>query len=220
MKYIRDPLEIEKNSNKIIDARLDRGKFDEREWIVVKRVVHATADFEYARVMEFSPDAVGKGLSALRRGCRIVTDTRMAEAGINKRLVKDAGCDVRSYGDHLDVAIISREFGITRAMASMMIAAEEGKNGIFAIGNAPTALFKLVELVQDGKVCPDLIIGVPVGLVGAAASKEALSTISIPYLITRGEKGGSVVAVAIINVLLSLLSIRPDVNNTNVLKKG
>lgn len=205
LKYIKDPRLIEKKSFEIIESCIDRANFDDKELAIVKRVIHATADFEYARILKFSKEAVDEGLNALRKGCRIITDTRMTEAGINKRALKAAGCEVGCYIDHPDAARISRELGITRAMASIIMAAGNKDNRIFAIGNAPTALFKLVELVKKGTLSPALVIGVPVGFVGAGESKDALSNLDVPHIITGGRKGGSTVAAAVVNALLYML---------------
>ncbi|MCR4429582.1 MAG: precorrin-8X methylmutase [Tepidanaerobacteraceae bacterium] len=205
MEYISDPGAIEKKSYEIIESHVHRGKFDEREWAIVRRVIHSVADFEYADIIKFSEKAVEAGLAAMRRGCRIVTDTRMAKAGISWKALEASGCVVKCYADYPEVASESRKLGITRAMASIMEAEREAIDGIFAIGNAPTALFKLLELAKEGRIKPDLVIGVPVGFVGAAESKEALAASKIPHIITRGRKGGSTVAVAIVNALLSML---------------
>ncbi|MDI3481364.1 MAG: precorrin-8X/cobalt-precorrin-8 methylmutase [Tepidanaerobacteraceae bacterium] len=202
MEYVRDPAAIEKTSYEIIESHVDRGRFDEREWAVVRRVIHTVADFEYADIMNFSKDAVEAGLCAMRRGCRIVTDTRMAKAGINRKALEAVGCSVKCYIDDPDVAAESGKLKITRAMASIMAAARDGRDGIFAIGNAPTALFKLLEMAEEGRIKPDLVIGVPVGFVGAAESKQALEASGLPFILTRGRKGGSTVAVAVINALL------------------
>ncbi|RKL62117.1 precorrin-8X methylmutase [Thermoanaerobacteraceae bacterium SP2] len=216
MEYVRDPLEIEKKSFEIIEGHVDRRKFDEKEWAIVRRVIHSVADFEYAGIMDFSEEAVEAGLAAMRRGCRIVTDTRMAEAGINRKALEAAGCVVKCYVDYPDVAAKSRELSITRAMASIMAAAQDGGGGIFAIGNAPTALFKLLELAEEGRIKPDLVIGVPVGFVGAAESKEALVASGIPYIVAWGRRGGSTVAVAIVNALLYMLKDE----NGKICRKG
>ncbi|ADL07091.1 precorrin-8X methylmutase [Thermosediminibacter oceani] len=205
VNYIKDPEAIEKKSFEIIRSRIDARRFSDGELAVVQRVIHATADFDYEEILEFSPDAVEKGLAALKAGCGIVTDTRMAQAGINRRALEALGCRILCYVDDPEAVAIARERGITRSMAAMELASKDPKNLIFAIGNAPTALFKLAELIQEGKVRPSLVVGVPVGFVGAAESKETLFRLRVPSIITRGRKGGTTVAVSIVNALLYAL---------------
>lgn len=205
MNYIRDPLEIERRSFEIIGNFIDESKFGEKELKIIKRVIHATADFEFADNLKISDGAIEAGLMALKEGCTIVTDTRMVEAGVSKKALKKVGAKVKSYIDLPDVEKIAKEEGITRSMAAMIKAVEDKSAKIFAIGNAPTALFKLCELVNGKKIEPSLIIGVPVGFVGAEESKEEVKKLGIPYIITEGRKGGSTVAVAIVNALLYML---------------
>ncbi|ERM90783.1 precorrin-8X methylmutase [Caldanaerobacter subterraneus subsp. yonseiensis KB-1] len=205
MNYIRDPLEIERRSFEIIGNFIDESKFGEKELKIIKRVIHATADFEFADILKISDGAIEAGLMALKEGCTIVTDTRMVEAGVSKKALKKVGAKVKSYIDLPDVEKIAKEEGITRSMAAMIKAVEDKSAKIFAIGNAPTALFKLCELVNGKKIEPSLIIGVPVGFVGAEESKEEVKKLGIPYIITEGRKGGSTVAVAIVNALLYML---------------
>ncbi|MGB9779783.1 precorrin-8X methylmutase [Caldanaerobacter sp.] len=205
MNYLKDPIEIEKKSFEIIGSLIDESKFDERELKIVKRVIHATADLDFSNILKISSGAIEAGLSALKEGFAIVTDTRMIEAGINKQALKKVGAEVKSYIDLPDVEKIAKEKGITRSMAAMIKASEDERAKIFVIGNAPTALFKLCELVNEKKIQPSLIIGVPVGFVGAEESKEEVKKLGVPYIITEGRKGGSTVAVAIVNALLYML---------------
>ena len=170
---------------------------------MIKRAIHTTADFDYADNLVFSPHAVQKGIEALKAGCDIVTDTQMARAGINKTVLESLGGAVHCFMSDADVAQEAKQRGVTRAFVSMEKAAKLQKPCIFAIGNAPTALFCLENLMQEGALLPALIIGVPVGFVNVVESKEQLIASSpAPYIVARGRKGGSNVAAAICNALL------------------
>lgn len=203
--YIKDPKSIEKKSFEIIESHVDKKLLDRKEWPVIRRVIHTTADFDYTNLLEFSKDAIEAGTTAIKSGSCIVTDTRMAMAGINKNALSTFGCNVTCFIRDPKVAQIAKKQGITRSMASMLVAVQDDKNEIFVLGNAPTALFQLIELINAKKVKPALIVGVPVGFVGAEESKEALSKLSIPYIMTRGKKGGSNIAAAIVNALLYMV---------------
>ena len=198
---IRDPNEIEKRSMEIIESELTV-RISEENKAVVKRVIHCTADFDYAENLVFSPDAVQKALSALRKGCGIVTDTQMAKSGINKAAAAKLGCEIHCFMSDPDVAERAKAQGSTRAVVSMEKAATIGKPLVFAIGNAPTALLKLRELIDEGKVFPELVIGVPVGFVNVIESKEAILETAVPFIVAKGRKGGSNVAAAIVNALM------------------
>lgn len=202
LDYIRDPKAIEKRSFEIIEEHVGKLDCDLAEWTVIQRVIHTTADFEFADLMRFSSGALKSGSAALRRGCRIYTDTRMAEAGINKKALKKLGCKATCFVDSPQAAAVAKQEGITRSMASVMMAAQDKDIKIFALGNAPTALYKLIELIREQKVNPALIIGVPVGFVGAEESKATLAKLSVSHIITQGRKGGSTVAAAIVNALM------------------
>lgn len=199
--YITKPMEIERKSFEIIEDGMSPHNFTERELLIVKRTIHTTGDFDYQNIVKFKNDAVEEGVKVLGSGCRIVTDTKMAFSGINKRILEKTGGSINCYIDKDDVFKISKEKGITRSMASMDLAAEEGVD-IFVIGNAPTALFRIGELINSGCVKPKLIVGVPVGFVGAAESKEYIREFNIPTITTVGTKGGSNVAASIINALM------------------
>jgi precorrin-8X/cobalt-precorrin-8 methylmutase len=197
------PGEIEARSFEIITEELGDRHFLEEEDPIIKRVIHTTADFDYADNLVFSPGAVEAALSALRAGTDIVTDTNMGKAGINKKALGALGGQALCFMADEDVAQAAKERGMTRAAASMDKASQLGRDVIFAVGNAPTALVRLHELIQNGKLRPRLIIGVPVGFVNVEASKELiLSLQDIPYIVARGRKGGSNVAAAICNGLL------------------
>ena len=196
------PADIEKRSFAIITEELGGRTFPEGVAEVVKRVIHTSADFDYADNLCFSPDAVEKAKAALEAGATIVTDTNMALAGISKgTLAKLGGRAVCLMADE-DVAREAKERGVTRATVSMEHAAKLDGPLIFAIGNAPTALIRLHELMEEGAVSPALVIGVPVGFVNVVESKELFIGGETPYIIARGRKGGSNVAAAIVNALL------------------
>ena len=196
------PMDIEKRSFEIITEILgDRALALENE-LVIKRVIHTTADFDYADNLAFSEGAVAKGIQALRSGCHIVTDTTMALSGINKTTLSKLGGQVHCFIADPDVAQEAKARGVTRSTVSMEKAAKLEQPCIFAIGNAPTALIALHELMKEGKVNPALIIGVPVGFVNVVESKELIMGDDVPYIVARGRKGGSNVAAAICNAML------------------
>lgn len=200
------PEEIETESFRIIDAEAGEQDWDDREWQVVRRMIHTSADFEYARSTVFSDDAVDKAIAALKSGCGIVTDTNMALAGISKMRLAAYGNSVSCFVADPEVATQAKNEGITRSIAAMRKATAVPDNRIFVIGNAPTALFELIRLIEEGKAEADLIIGLPVGFVGAEESKVALaaSKIQVPFITNIGRKGGSNVAAAVVNALAIL----------------
>ena len=196
------PMEIEKRSFEIISELLGDRYINPENEPVIKRVIHTTADFDYADTLCFSEHAVTKGIEALKNGCDIVTDTQMARAGINKKILAALGGEVHCFMSDEDVAAEAKERGITRAMVSMKRAARLPKPCIFAIGNAPTALFVLKELIDNETLHPELVIGVPVGFVNVVESKELIMKADVPFIVARGRKGGSNVAAAICNAML------------------
>jgi precorrin-8X/cobalt-precorrin-8 methylmutase len=204
------PEEIEKESFRIIEAELGPHSWSPAEWPIVRRAIHTSADFDYARTMTFSPDAVHCGIAALQSGRGLVTDTNMALAGINKRLLARFGSAASCHVADLDVAVAAKKEGVTRSILAMRRAAADPGNGIFVIGNAPTALFELLRLVREQGLRPDLVIGLPVGFVGAEESKDALireaAACNIPFITNRGRKGGSNVAAAVMNALLLMVA--------------
>lgn len=204
MKYGK-PDEIEKRSMEIIGEELaERGIVpDPVTEPIVKRVIHATADFEFAATLYFTDNAVEKMRSAIRNGAVIVTDTQMARAGINRRRLAEFHGEVRCFMSDPDVAAEAKKRGVTRAYISMERAAALPEPLIFAIGNAPTALERLYTLVEEGRVHPDGIIAVPVGFVNVVEAKEEILKLrDIPIIAARGRKGGSTVAVAVCNALI------------------
>ena len=202
MMEVIKPMDIEKRSFEIITEILGDRQLPPENELVIKRVIHTSADFDYVDNLCFSEGAVARALEALRGGCDIVTDTQMAKAGINKTILGKLGGQVHCFMSDEDVAKEARERGITRATVSMERAAALDKPCIFAIGNAPTALFSLDAQIKAGKIRPALIIGVPVGFVNVVESKEMIMEAGVPYIVARGRKGGSNVAAAICNALL------------------
>ena len=196
------PMDIEKRSFEIITEILGDTRLDPENELVIKRVIHTTADFEYVQNLVFSDHAVQKGIEALKNGCDIVTDTQMAKSGINKTILGKLGGQVHCFMSDADVAAEAKERGITRAIVSMERAAKLPKPCIFAIGNAPTALISLYEQMEAGTLSPALIIGVPVGFVNVVESKEMIIESGVPHIVSRGRKGGSNVAAAICNAML------------------
>ncbi len=198
------PAEIEKRSFEIITQELEAAgiRLDETLAPVIKRCIHTSADFEYAETLAFSEGAVDRMKELIRQGATIVTDTNMALAGINKKKLASFGGRCICFMAEEDVAKEATERGITRAAVSMERAAALGEKVIFAIGNAPTALIRLHEMMQEGTYTPAFIIGVPVGFVNVVWAKELFLGTSVPYIINRGRKGGSTIAAAICNAVL------------------
>lgn len=199
------PRDIEKRSFEIITQELNGRIPEDEKAPIIKRAIHTSADFEYADSLCFSQDVVKQALSAIKRGACIVTDTQMGKSGINKKSLAKFGGEVFCFMSDDDVATIAKENGTTRATASMDKAALLDKEIIFAIGNAPTALVRLYELINEGKVNPALIIGVPVGFVNVVQSKELIMSTDVPYIVAKGRKGGSNIAAAICNALLYMI---------------
>ena len=198
------PQEIEKKSFEIITQELGDTPLIPGTEMIVKRCIHTSADFDYAENLCFSEGAVEKAREAIRNGVSIVTDTQMAKAGINKKTLARYGGQVHCFMSDEDVAQTAKANGTTRATACIDKAAAMGEDFIFAIGNAPTALVRLYELIQEGKIHPALIIGVPVGFVNVVQSKELIMKTDVPYIVARGRKGGSNIAACICNALMYL----------------
>lgn len=197
---------IEDSSFAIIEAEAGDHGFGAEEWQVVRRVIHATADFEFKNLMRFHQESVIAGIRALRGGCPIVVDVKMITAGLNEERLSAYGCSITSFISDEDVIATAKAANTTRAIESMRKAHRLGllDGAIVAIGNAPTALLEIVRLVAEEGARPALVIGVPVGFVSAAESKEAALTLPTPHIVVRGRKGGSPIAVAIIHALLLL----------------
>ncbi len=199
-----EPADIEKRSFEIIESELPH-EIDPQLAPIIKRAVHTAADFDYVDNLCFSDKVVEKALNAIKNGASIVTDTQMVKAGINKAELKKHGGEVYCFMSDDDVREMAKKNKSTRARASMEKAAKLDKPLIFAIGNAPTALIRLYELIQDNQLKPELIIGVPVGFVNVVQSKELIMQCDVPYIVARGRKGGSNVAAAISNALIYML---------------
>lgn len=207
MEYIKNPMKIEDRSFEIIQEIIDEEKPEykfknEIEEKIIKRAIHTTADFDYLDILEISDTAVEKISSALKNGATVYTDTNMALSGINKRRLDALGCNYRCLVAEEETHKLAKEKGITRSMAAIEIAAKDNERKIFVLGNAPTALFKIIEMDKTDNLGFDAVIGVPVGFVGAAESKDELAKTEIPYIISRGRKGGSNLAAAIVNAIL------------------
>ena len=196
------PNEIEKRSMEIITQELNGRTWPEPQFSIVKRCIHTSADFDYADNLCFSENAAMLGVEALSRGAVIVTDTKMAWSGINKKKLAEYGGEAYCFMADEDVAKEAQERGCTRAAICMERGAALGKEVIFAVGNAPTALIRLYELIQEGKVDPALIIGAPVGFVNVVEAKELIMTAGVPYIVPKGRKGGSNIAATICNAML------------------
>lgn len=205
------PDAIEVESFRIIEREMGPHDFSVLEWPVVQRVIHATADFDLGRSLAFHPRAVEAGIAAIRSGCEIVADVQMVQAGISATLLERCGGHVCCYMADLDVTAVAKADGTTRAIQCMRKAARETPGAIYAIGNAPTALLELVRLIEDGEASASLVIGVPVGFFAAAESKEQLRGQDlVPYITNRGRKGGTPIAVSIVNALLRMAQGRGE----------
>nr|WP_027870803.1 precorrin-8X methylmutase [[Eubacterium] cellulosolvens] len=202
------PMDIEKRSFEIITEELgDRAALlAPGTELIVKRCIHTSADFDYAENLYFSEGCVERALAAIREGASIVTDTQMAKSGINKKVLERYGGEVLCFMSDEDVAAEAKKRGVTRAVISMEKAAALDRPLIFAIGNAPTALIHVSRLIEEGRLEPELVIGVPVGFVNVVASKELIIGTEAPCIVARGRKGGSNIAACICNALLYMLT--------------
>ncbi len=203
------PAEIENRSFEIIRDEAGEHGFSSDRWTVVSRMIHTSADFDYLKNVRFHDDAIAAGIKAIRSGKNIITDTHMAEAGIRKGDLARYGCHLMCLIDSPDVIETAGREKTTRARAAVNAAVEQMKGGIYVVGNAPTALLRLLELIRENKAAPALIVGLPVGFVNASESKDALidAGACVPYITSVGRKGGSNVAAAVVNALI-LISIK------------
>lgn len=205
MEYIKNPHKIENGSMAIIESEMkDPSTFSELELPIVKRVIHTTADFEYEDLVRFGGDVIEESITQVAKGCKIYCDTNMIGVGVNRILLKKFACEMVNYVHDDDVRAKAKELGITRSMVAMEKAFFDDEIGIYMIGNAPTALIKLIELSEEHNVPTGPVIGVPVGFVGARESKDLLMEKEIPYISVEGRKGGSTVAVAMMNAMLKI----------------
>ena len=203
MEY-RTPQDIESTSMKIIDAEAGAHSFSAEEWTIVRRIIHATADFEVMHSIRFHPNAIAAGVAAIKKGCPIYTDTEMLAVAITKNMQKRFGCSVLCHVSDPAVKRESDSTGITRSALAVRKAAAALTHGIIAVGNAPTALTEVLKLSTERMITPDLIIGMPIGFVGAAESKEVLFSSGLVYITMLGRKGGTPATVAAINALMKI----------------
>ena len=198
---------IEDKSMQIIDVEIGAHDYNENEWPIVRRVIHATADFDFAKDNKiiFHKDAIENGIKALKNGCNIIVDVNGVIGGLNKQNLKDFGVNVICNISNPDVVEEAKKLQKTRAQTSMRMAASEINNGILVIGNAPTALLEGISMIEEKITKPALVIGVPVGFVSASESKEKLGTMDVPFITNLGRKGGSPCASAIVNALFKIL---------------
>ena len=198
------PEQIEELSFKIIDQEAGPHNFAADQWSIVRRMIHTSADFEYKEMIRFHPEAIHAGISAIQNGKRIITDTNMARVGIRKIELERFGTTVNCYMSDPEVGEKARNNGTTRARVAVEAAVADMQAGIYVVGNAPTALMRLCELIKAGEASPALVIGLPVGFVNAAESKAALIDMDCPYISNVGRKGGSNVAASVVNALAKL----------------
>ena len=198
---------IEDESMQIIENEIGPHSYNEQEWPIVRRVIHSTADFDFARDNKiiFQKDAIKNGLIALKNECSVVVDVNGIIGLLNKQNPKDFGNNVICNISEPSIMEAAKEAGKTRAQMSMRIAKEDMNGGIVVVGNAPTALLEVMEMIRDGVTKPALVIGIPVGFVSAVESKDELSRMDIPFITNQGRKGGSPCAAAIVNALYKLL---------------
>ncbi|MBQ6976601.1 MAG: precorrin-8X methylmutase [Selenomonadaceae bacterium] len=207
MDFIKNPAQIENQSMKIISAYIDELNLSFEETKIYSRIIHAAGDVDYSKIIKIHPDAIDAAKNAILRGENIFTDVEMVRTGINKRALKKFGGEVFCKVADDDTKNFAAEKNITRSMAAMRLFGEKLNNSIVAIGNAPTALFEVLRLVREENILPAAIIGVPVGFVGAADSKAELAAQNkIPFITVEGTKGGSSIAVAVVNAILYLIN--------------
>ena len=198
------PDDIERTSFAIIDREAGKHDFSEPQWCIVRRMIHTTADFDFKEMVRFHPEAISAGIRAIRQGRTVITDTNMARAGIRSKDLAQFGVVVKCYMNDPLIHAKAQTNGTTRARAAVDMAAADMADGIYVVGNAPTALLRLIELVNEKKARPALIVGLPVGFVNAAESKAALMETGYPYISNVGRKGGSNVAASVVNALAIL----------------
>lgn len=202
--YDNNPMNIENTSMDIIDKELEGTKFTDTEKLIVKRMIHSTGDFDYKNIIDIRNNFLDEALDALKNGAKIYTDTRMTMAGVNETSLKKLNCEIINHIKDDDVRELAKEKGTTRSYQAIDKTIGEDI-AIYSVGNAPTALYRIIELIKEEKIHPKAVIGVPVGFVGAAESKEALREVGVAQISTVGNKGGSNVAASIINALLYIL---------------
>ena len=198
------PQEIEDLSFSIINEEVGSHDFSQEEWSIVRRMIHTSADFEYKVSVRFHKDAISKGIEAIRAGKNIITDTEMARSGIRKKSVEKFGGNVSCLIGDQRVANASKINGTTRSLEAVNFSVGTMEDGIYVVGNAPTALLRLIELIKGNQAKPALILGFPVGFVNAAESKALLRELDFPFITNIGRKGGSNIAASVVNALIIL----------------
>lgn len=198
---------IEDQSMEIIEKEIGSHQYDELEWPIVRRVIHATADFDFAKDNKiiFHKDAIKSGINALRNGCNLIVDVNGVIGGLNKQNLNEFGNNTICNISNPIIVEEAKKYNKTRAQTSMRMAASEMNGGIVVIGNAPTALLEVIQMIQEGVTTPALIIGIPVGFVSSPESKESLQALDVPFITNKGRKGGSPCASAIVNALFKIL---------------
>lgn len=206
--YIAQPMEIEKKSFEMIFEEMDQKDkelFSENELQVIKRVIHTSADFEYAKITKFINSPIESAMKSIEKGGKVYVDTNMIKAGINKRVLDRFGCELVNYVSDEDVREEAKKRETTRSVVSIEKACKKENIKMFIIGNAPTALFSLMSMIEEGIIQPDFVIAVPVGFVGAAESKLEFAKLNVPSVVVEGRKGGSTIGVAIFNAVLYMM---------------
>ena len=211
MDFIKKPMEIENRSMEIIAPHLQGLNLSEDQVKVYSRIIHAAGDVEYAPIIRLHPELIGSARKALEKGCNIYTDVEMVRTGINKRKLAAFGGQVFCKVADPEIAKVAKEQGITRSMAAMRSFGQDMNGAIIAIGNAPTALFEVLRMVEEENLRPAAIVGIPVGFVGAADSKAELAANTlVPYATVEGTKGGSPIAAAVVNAIMYIIDNNRD----------
>lgn len=208
------PDEIERQSFAIIDKEAGSHEFDPEAWCIVRRMIHTSADFGYIESVRFYPDAIDAGVRAIQNGKNIITDTEMLRAGIRKKSLERFGGKVLCLIRDAEVADASKKAGTTRSHEAVNRSVSQMEGGIYAVGNAPTALLRLMELIREGQAKPALVLGFPVGFVNAAESKALLTELDFPYITNKGRKGGSTIAASVVNALIILAQENRETGGT------
>jgi len=213
---------IEDKSMEIIENEIGSHPYSKDEWPIVRRVIHSTADFDFARqnMIVFHKNAISSGINALKNGCNIIVDVNGVIGGLNKENLKEFGNKAICNISEPKIVEEAKKLNKTRAQTSMRMAASEMNGGVVAVGNAPTALVEVIQMIKENVTRPALVIGIPVGFVCAAESKEELQTIDTPYITNKGRKGGSPCASAIVNALFKLLKEKSIINDPERLQES
>ncbi len=203
-----EPSQIEALSFEIIDKEAGEHNFSHKEWNIVRRMIHTSADFGYMRTVRFHPQAIEAAVNAIQKGTTIITDTTMALSGISRKRLEGFNANIKCLIGDPEVAKKAAAHKITRSQAAVDVVLTDMEGGIYVVGNAPTALLRLIELIKAGRAAPALVIGLPVGFVNAAESKAALMETDYPYITNLGRKGGSNVAACVVNALAGIAKMQ------------